>query len=158
MRIPDSKNMPEECGPIFFSGNTDIFQVPDKCCSAEVGAEDWIALEDFGTKDGIDGCMSLDPSKLMSQEEGSIRAVLVNGCYDDGRQFYGEKCGGSEFGELNEIAYGNCGPPNSWTRPYSCSCNLFIETKTPGCFSIATPDADPQFAVFLRMDGCLKKD
>ena len=25
MRIPDSKNMPDECGPIFFSGNTDIF-------------------------------------------------------------------------------------------------------------------------------------
>ena len=24
MRIPDSKNMPYECGPIFFSGNTDM--------------------------------------------------------------------------------------------------------------------------------------
>lgn len=34
MRIPDSKDMPDECGPVFFSGNTDIFQVPDKCCTS----------------------------------------------------------------------------------------------------------------------------
>ena len=152
MRLPDSKSMPEECGPLFYGGNTEIFRVPDKCCTADVGTEDWISLEEFGSHDNIDGCMSLD-----SFNDGSIQAILVNGCYDDGRQFYGEKCGGSEFGELTELAYGDCGPPNSWTRPYSCSCNLFVESKTPGCFSIATPKADPQFAVFLRMDGCEKQ-
>ena len=79
MRIPDSKTMPDECGPIFFSGNTDIFQVPDKCCTAEVGAEEWLPLDQFGSHDGIDGCYALDPF-----QNGAITAILVNGCYDDG--------------------------------------------------------------------------
>merc|ERR1712226_284543 len=147
MRIPDSKSMPEECGPIFFSGNTDIFQVPDKCCTAEVGAKNWLPLDQFGSHDGIDGCYALDPF-----QNGEITAILVNGCYDDGTQFYGEKCGGSDFGEASELAYGDCGPAKG-----SCACNLYVESKTPGCFAIATPEADPQFAVFLKMDGCKKK-
>ena len=39
MEIKDSSTMPAECGPVFFSGDTDIFKVPDKCCTTEVGAE-----------------------------------------------------------------------------------------------------------------------
>ena len=147
MRIPDSKDMPDECGPVFFSGNTDIFQVPDKCCTAEVGAEDWLPLESFGEYKGIDGCYALDPF-----QNGAITAILVNGCYDDGTQFYGEKCGGSNFGEASELAYGDCGPTKG-----TCECNLYVESKSPGCFAIATPEADPQLAVFLKMEGCAKK-
>ena len=72
MRILDSSNMPNECGPVFFSGNTDIFQVPDKCCTAEVGAEDWIPFEEFGSYEGIDGCYPLDPF-----ENGAIKAGIL---------------------------------------------------------------------------------
>ena len=146
MRIPDASTMPDECGPIFFDGNTDIFQVPDKCCTAEVGAEDWIPLDEFGSYKGIDGCYALDPF-----QNGAITAVLVNGCYDDGTQFYGEKCGGSNFGAANELAYGDCGPAED-----TCACKLYVESKSPGCFAIATPEADPQLAVFLKMEGCSK--
>ena len=144
MRIPDASTMPVECGPIFFSGNTDIFQVPNKCCTSQVGAEDWIPLDEFSSYEGIDGCFALDPF-----QNGAITAILVNGCYDDGTQFYGEKCGGSNFGAANELAYGDCGPAEE-----KCACKLYVESKTPGCFAIATPESDPQSAVFLRMEGC----
>ena len=148
VRIPDSTKMPDTCGPVFFSGNTDIFQVPDVCCTADAGAEDWLPLEDFGSHDGIDGCYALDPFK-----NGAITAILVNGCYDDGTQFYGEKCGGSDFGKFSEFAHGDCGPTSP--KQGSCACNLYVDTKSPGCFAIATPEADPQFAVFVKMDGCV---
>ena len=92
MEIKDSSTMPDECGPVFFSGDTDIFQVPDKCCTAKVGAEPLIPFGQFGSYKGIEGCFALDPF-----QDGNITAVLVNGCYDDGTQFYGEKCGGSNL-------------------------------------------------------------
>ena len=95
---------------------------------------------------GIDGCYALDPF-----QNGAITAVLVNGCYDDGTQFYGEKCGGSNFGAANELAYGDCGPAED-----TCACKLYVESKSPGCFAIATPEANPQLAVFLKMEGCSK--
>ena len=38
------------------------------------------------------------------------------------------------------------------------TCNLYVESKRPGCFAIATPESDPQFAVFVKMDGCAKID
>ena len=144
MRIPDSSGMPEECGPVFFSGNTDIFQVPDKCCTSEVGAEVWFDFDEFGSYKGIDGCFPLDPF-----ENGAITAVLVNGCYDDGTQFYGEKCGGSNFGEASEVAYGDCGPAEG-----SCECKLYATSKRPACFHVASPEVNPRPAVFAKMEGC----
>ena len=152
MQIPDSSSMPEECGPIFFSGNTDIFKVPDMCCTDAVGAEVLIPLDQFGSHDGIVGCYALDPLR-----NGAVTAVLVSGCYDDGTQFYGEKCGGSNFGDASELAYGDCGPAEG-----SCACNQYVETKNPGCFAIATPlrsafpQLDTQSAVFLKTEGCAK--
>ena len=144
MVIPDSAEMLDQCGPVFFSGNTEIFRVPDVCCTASVGAEDFLNFKDFGSHDGIEGCSAVGPSIGLP-----ITAVLANGCYDDGTQFYGEKCGGSNFGAANELAYGDCGPAEE-----KCACNLYVESKSPGCFAIATPQSDPQSAVFLRMEGC----
>ena len=146
MEIKDSSTMPAECGPVFFSGDTDIFQVPDKCCTAEVGAEPLIPFSQFGSYKGIEGCFALDPF-----QDGNITAVLVNGCYDDGTQFYGEKCGGSNFKGASARAYGECGPAEK-----DCECNLYVESKSPGCFSIASPETIPQRAVFAKMEGCNK--
>ena len=150
VRILDSSTMPAECGPVFFEGDTDIFQVPDKCCTAEVGAEPLLPFGQFGSYKGIEGCFALDPF-----QDGNITAVLVNGCYDDGTQFYGEKCGGSDFKGASDLAYGECGPAKR-----TCECNLYVETKTPGCFAIASPpppsETSPQWAVFAKMEGCGK--
>ena len=146
MRILDSSTMPDECGPVFFSGNTEIFQVPDKCCTAVVGAEDWVPFDQFGSYDGINGCYALDPF-----ENGAITAVLVNGCYDDGTQFYGEKCGGSNFGDASAVVYGDCGPANK-----SCECKLYKASRKPGCFVIASPEVNPRPAVFAKFEGCVK--
>ena len=105
MLIPNRTSIPKECGPTFFNGNTDIFQVPDTCCTAAAGAEEWLPLSKFGSYKGIDGCKLVDPF-----DDGKIQAELVNGCYDDGTQYYGEKCGASDFGEATADAHGDCGP------------------------------------------------
>ena len=76
--------------------------------------------------------------------------MLVNGCFDDGTQFYGEKCGGSDFGALNEEAFGACGPSEE-----ICACKLYTTTDSPGCFAIATPELFAPAAVFWRADGCV---
>merc|ERR1719433_769164 len=150
MRIPDAKDMPDYCGKIWFSGDQEIFEVDPRCCTAEVGAEPWIDLEDFskgpeGNFEGIDGCYALDPF-----QNGLIQAILVNGCYDNGNQYYGEKCGGSRFGDFTDFAVGECGESKA-----TCACRHFVESAKPGCFSIATPQAEPQLAVFLKMEGCV---
>ena len=144
MEIPDSSTMPQECGPVFFEGDTDIFRVPDKCCTAEVGAKPLVPLSQFGSYKGIEGCFALDPFR-----DGNITAVLVSGCYDDGTQFYGEKCGGSEFKGESDRAYGECGPAERL-----CECNLYVESKVPGCFAIASPETTPRRAIFAKMEGC----
>jgi len=147
--IPDSAEMLDQCGPVFFSGNTKIFRVPDVCCTASVGAEDFLNFKDFGSHDGIEGCSAVGPSIGLP-----ITAVLANGCYDDGTQFYGEKCGGSDFGEDNVLAHGDCGPTSP--KQGSCACNLYVETKSPGCFAIGTPNSVKPKAVFLRLEGCVE--
>ena len=147
MVIPDSAKMLDQCGPVFFSGNTEIFRVRDVCCTASVGAEDFLNFKDFGSHDGIEGCSAVGQSIGLP-----ITAVLANGCYDDGTQFYGEKCGGSDFGEDNVLAHGDCGPTSP--KQGSCACNLYVETKSPGCFAIATPNSVKPKAVFLKLDGC----
>ena len=143
MLIPNRTSIPKECGPTFFNGNTDIFQVPDTCCTAAAGAEEWLPLSKFGSYKGIDGCKLVDPF-----DDGKIQAELVNGCYDDGTQYYGEKCGASDFGEATADAHGDCGPAEG-----SCTCNKYFTTKTPGCFVVATPDVFTS-GVYVRAEGC----
>ena len=151
MFVPDYTKMPSECGPIYFNGNTAMFQVPDLCCTAEAGALDWMPFKDFGSQDGIDGC-KLVPFEAKQQ---NVTVFLVNGCYDDGTQFYGEKCGGTDFGVYHEDAYGDCGPLSP--KQGKCSCNLYVETKSPGCFAIASPESPgTQVAVFMKAEGCEK--
>ena len=160
MRIPDSTAMPEECGPIFFSGNTDIFQIPDKCCTAEVGAQDLLPLKDYPSYDGVDYCLPFDPFGTpgipgIKWDPALIPngvAILTNGCYDDGTQFYGEKCVGSNFGNYSDFAYGDCGPADATIG--SCACNRYFVSKTPACIAIGTPQAEPQLALFVKMEGC----
>ena len=146
--IPDRAKMLAQCGPVFFSGNTEIFKVPDICCTEDVGAEDFLAFEDFGSHDGVESCNAVGPAFGLP-----ITAVLTHGCYDDGTQFYGEKCGGSDFGEDNELAHGDCGPTSP--KQGSCACNLYVETKSPGCYAIATPSVLEPKAVFLKLESCV---
>ena len=148
---PDSSKMPSSCGPIFFCGNTAMFRVPDLCCTEEAGALPFLPFGDFGSHDGIDGCKKF-PFEAKVQ---NVTVFLVNGCYDDGTQFYGEKCGGTDFGVYQEDAYGDCGPLSP--KQGQCICNQYLETKTPGCFAVASPEtADSQIAVFVKAEGCAK--
>ena len=152
MAVADLSKLPDSCGPLFFDGNVDMFRVPDLCCSDEVGAQFVRKAEEFGSVDGIDGCYVLDPF-----QDGTVGAVQVTGCYDDGTQFYGEKCGGSKFGEATDLAHGDCGPTSP--KQGSCACNQWLETKTPGCFAVASTvfETDPakRFGVFFKAEGCV---
>jgi len=155
---PDASALPDDCLPTFFSGNTDIFQVADHCCTAEVGSSEWIPFDTFSSGgkvgdavwtavSGIEGCMALDP-----QGPGGPHAVIVNGCYDDGTQFYGEKCGGSIFGPFSSFAYGACGEAAE-----SCGCKHYMKSASTGCYAIAAPppaDGAVQAAVFAKFEGC----
>ena len=95
-----------------------------------------------------DNCFTFDPVG----DRSFIYGTWAGGCSDDGTFFYGEKCGGSDFGDWAEAAYGQCSQPEEY-----CHCIGTVETQTSGCFAIATiiPPPGIQNAVFLQVDGCL---
>jgi hypothetical protein len=75
--------------------------------------------------------------------------VIVNGCKEDGSQFYGEKCGGSSFTAApDDVTYGVCGKGTQ-----TCGCKLYTTSSAPGCYAIASPVPD-QNAVFAKFEGC----
>eukprot|EP00492_Amphilonche_elongata_P002173 TRINITY_DN2458_c0_g1_i1.p1 TRINITY_DN2458_c0_g1~~TRINITY_DN2458_c0_g1_i1.p1 ORF type:complete len:247 (-),score=36.00 TRINITY_DN2458_c0_g1_i1:109-849(-) len=149
------EDMPEECGGIFWNSDGTVLgsytQVPDSCCDVNAGAEVLVSLTEAWP--AYDNCFVLDPNGDMS-----VYGTWAGGCSNDGEFFYGEKCGGSDFGPFAESAYGACTQPEEY-----CSCIGTVETMTPGCFSIATiiPPAElqeegfVQNAVFLQVDGCI---
>jgi len=143
----DVNEMPEECGPIFWNSDGtaegSYAQVPDNCCS---DATVLAPLTDLWPQ--TDNCFVFDPVG----DRSFIYGTWAGGCSDDGTFFYGEKCGGSDFGDWAEAAYGQCSQPEEY-----CHCIGTVETQAPGCFAIATiiPPPGQQNAVFLQVDGCL---
>jgi len=144
----DVNDMPEECNPIFWNSDGtepgSYQRVPDECCS---GATPIAPLTDLWPEN--DNCFVFDPVG----DRSFIYGTWAGGCSDDGQFFYGEKCGGSDFGDWAEAAYGQCSQPEEL-----CSCIGYVETFEAGCFSIATiipPPGPVQDAVFLQVDGCI---
>merc|ERR1719499_1832350 len=65
---------------------------------------------------------------------------FAGGCSDEGKFFYGELCGGSDFGPFSflsdgtELGLGNCAQPST-----TCDCLGYINTAQGGCYNAATP-------------------
>merc|ERR1712156_1045164 len=142
--------MPAACGNIWNSDGSEreaYTKVPYVCCDVNAGAK---MLVDLTTEwPDVDNCYVLDLLGDMS-----IHGTWAGGCSDDGTFFYGEKCGGSNFGPFQDTAYGSCTQPDEY-----CSCIGTVETKEAGCYTVATPtvseDPTVQTAVFLKVDGCI---
>jgi hypothetical protein len=136
-----------------------LCQVPDYCCSEESTAFEWFPFETtFVPNDGDPLSVETDGKCILSHPfgpEAGISPVLVSGCAADGTQFYGEKCGGSDFSGLpvydpwtEAFGYGTCGP----VETHDCDCFTYVETKEPGCYVIAAPN--PAVNVLLQHEGC----
>lgn len=144
--------MPADCGSAFWDGNTDIFEIPSKCCTPEYnpGVFEWLPFSAaFPNNEKV-------KQQFPFGAEVPIAPVIMSACAADGTQFYGEKCTGSDFSGApggNAFSFGDCGEPD---QPDSCYHT--VSTQTPGaCFMVASPGAPPfgNTAVLMRAGGCI---
>ena len=99
-----------------------------ECC--EKADSQFFTMESFFTGNTCKGPLNLD----------EISVYLGGGCSSDGTFFYGEMCGGSNYGAFKTLSDGTplnlgvCDQPDN-----TCECNAYVQTKEPGCFTIGTP-------------------
>ena len=122
------------CGEPCFS-ETCYNEVPMECCD---GADSkFFAMEDYFS----DGNTCAGPLPVTE----TINIYLAGGCSAEGEFFYGEMCGGSEFGAFSflsdgtELGYGPCVQPDE-----TCMCNAYVSTSEAGCFTVGTPLGAPE--------------
>ena len=99
-----------------------------ECC--ENADSQYFTMESFFTDNTCKG-----PLKFSDE----ISVYLAGGCSSDGTFFYGEMCGGSNYGAFRKLSDGKqlnlgvCDQPDSL-----CECNAYVQTQEAGCFTIGT--------------------
>merc|ERR1719461_274636 len=144
----DATNVPTECGAPCFGA--DCYKtVPMSCCKQAdksfLKTSDW-----FAEKTCLD--------KPLATENGDIMITFTGGCSAEGEFFYGEQCGGSEFGPFKKFADAlgldlPCEQPKE-----KCECNAYVYTKEAGCFNVGTPPgAKERYFMMVNDPVCVRK-
>ena len=117
--------------------------MPDSCCSgADIEALNTVDI--FTT---TDQCYPLE----VQTDDGPITVYLAGGCDPEGTFFYGEQCGGSQFGPFDhlsdgtELGLGVCDQPDQL-----CNCNAYVSTQEAGCYNVGTPPGAERY--FMRVN------
>ena len=116
------------CGEPCFSENC-YGQVPMECC--DKADDQYFSMDALFTGKTCSG-----PVKVTDD----LTVYVAGGCSLDGTFFYGEMCGGSNFGAFKELSDGTplnlgvCNQPDT-----ICKCNAYVQTQTAGCFTVGTP-------------------
>ena len=136
------------CGEPCFS-ETCYKQVPMECCD---NADSQFFSMDSFFKEGNTCSGPINVTK-------DLTVYLAGGCSADGTFFYGEMCGGSNFGAFKELSDGTplnlgvCNQPET-----ICECNAYVQTKTAGCFTVGTPlGAAEQYFMKVNDPVCKKQ-
>jgi len=128
-------DFPDECRKTYWSGDVDPRKVPDFCCDSTVsGAQPFF---DFVENFQGDTCATMNPFGILAQPK------IASGCAADGTQFYGEKCGGSQFTDI-----GFCG-----SAVGGCTKDLFAGSEMEGMAFGAEEGALPSSCVKATCEG-----
>jgi hypothetical protein len=144
----DIEKVPTECGKPCFGA--DCYKpVPMECCKRAdksfLKTSDWFAEKT---------CLE----KPLATENGDIMITFTGGCSAEGKFFYGEQCGGSQFGPFKKFADAlgldlPCEQPKE-----KCECNAYVYTEEAGCFNVGTPPgATERYFMMVNDPVCKRK-